>query len=160
VEANAQPVEIQAEGSVYMLEWSPKGDQLAITVSPSPEVDDFYMSQAVKIVNPKSGKITTEIDNKGKIGQVKWSPEGNRLAIKAAADINDPIDGRILIVSAKGGAPKIIDKDYQGKYEQIEWAADGLYFLASEGTASAIGMIEPDGSKKTTIFESPEHGVR
>src|SRR5699024_4921963 len=68
VEANAQPVEIQAEGSVYMLEWSPKGDQLAITVSPSPEVDDFYMSQAVKIVNPKSGKITTEIDNKGKIG--------------------------------------------------------------------------------------------
>ena len=160
IETNASPTEIQTEGSVYMLEWSPKGDKLAITVSPSPEVDDYYMDQAVKIVNPKSGEITAEIDNKGKIGQIEWSPKGDQLAIKAGADIYDPIDGRILTVSAKGGTQKIIDEGFEGKYEQIEWTNNGIYFLASEGTSSLIGVIQADGSKKSTIFKSATHAIR
>src|SRR5690606_20509011 len=105
---SANPIEINVEGSVYMLEWSPGGNQLAITVSPTSTIDDFYMKQAVKIVNPSTGNITAAIDNKGKIGQIEWSPKADQLAIRAGADINDPIDGSILVASANGGTPTII----------------------------------------------------
>ena len=151
--------QIDVEGSVYMLKWSPNGEKLAITAAPTPEIDDFYMSQAVKVVNPNTGKIIAEIDNKGKIGQIEWSPNANQIAIKAGADINDPIDGRILIVSANGGTPKIIDRDFQGKYEQIHWNDKGIFFLASEGTSSVIGSIQADGSKKNILFKSENHAI-
>lgn len=155
----AQLINIDVPGSVYMLKWSPKGDKLAITAAPSPEIDDFYMAQAVKIINPTTGKVSAEINNKGKIGQIEWSPKADQIAIKAAADINDPIDGRILIVSANGGTPQIIDKDFQGKYEQIQWTDKGIFFLASEGTSSSIGSIQPDGNKKNVLFKSDAHAI-
>lgn len=152
--------ELKIEGSVYMLEWSTDGKHLAVSVSPSAEVDDYYMSQKVKILDPKSGEITAEIDNQGKIGQIVWSPTGDRLAIRAGADINDPIDGRILLVSAKGGSPKIIDRDFEGKYEQIEWSGNSVYFLASKGTSTVIGKIQADGSNKKILFSGEEFDIK
>ncbi len=160
VKNNADLTEIKAEGSVYMLEWSPNGNQLAITASPTSAIDDYYMRQAVKIVNPSNGSVTAEVANKGKIGQIKWSPKSDYLALRAGADLNDPIDGRILVVQATGGTPSIIDKDFEGKYEQIEWTDKGIFFMASKGTASLMGTIQPDGSKKNIIFESGTHAIR
>src|SRR5690554_1083833 len=89
VKNNADLTEIKAEGSVYMLEWSPNGNQLAITASPTSAIDDYYMRQAVKIVNPSNGSVTAEVANKGKIGQIKWSPKSDQLALRAGADLND-----------------------------------------------------------------------
>ena len=157
---NTDPTEIKAEGSVYMLEWSPNGNQLAITVSPTSAIDDFYMRQAVKVVNPSTGNITAEIANQGKIGQIKWSPKADQLAIRAGANVNDPIDGRILVVQATGGNPNIIDKDFEGKYEHIEWTDKGIFFMASKGTASLMGTIQADGSKKNIIYESETQAIR
>lgn len=158
---SSEVVQINVEGSVYMLEWSPNGKSLAVSASPSPEVDDYYMAQKVMIVDPSSGKLSAEVENKGKIGQMLWSPSGDMLAIKAGADINDPTDGRILIVSSKGGEPKIIDKDFKGKYEHLEWVEkDKIHFSASEGTSSLIGSIHPDGSNKKVIFKSDDHVIR
>lgn len=160
VNSNSLPVTIKAEGSVYMTEWSPNGNQLAITASPTSSIDDFYMGQAVKIVNPTSGNVVAEVDNKGKIGQIAWSPDARQIALRVGADINDPIDGRILIVNATGGTPSIIDKDFKGKYEQIEWTDKGIFFMASRGTSSLIGSIQADGSKKNILFESETHAMR
>src|SRR5690625_881628 len=160
VTSNALPITIKAEGSVYMTEWSPNGNQLAITASPTSSIDDYYMGQAVKVINPVSGAVVAEVNNKGKIGQIVWSPNAQQLALRAGADINDPIDGRILIVNATGGTPTIIDKDFKGRYEQIEWTDKGIFFMASRGTASLIGSIQPDGSKKNVLFESETHAMR
>lgn len=160
IKNSTNPLEIKAEGSIYMLEWSPEGNQLAITAAPTSTIDDFYMKQAVKIVDPSTGSITAAIANKGKIGQIEWSPKANQLAIRAAADINDPTDGSILVVPASGGTPNIIDKDFKGKYEQIEWTDNGIFFVASKGVGSLLGTIQADGSKKNIIFESETDAIR
>lgn len=160
IKNSTNPLEIKAEGSIYMLEWSPEGNQLAITAAPTSTIDDFYMKQAVKIVDPSTGSITAAIANKGKIGQIEWSPKADQLAIRAAADINDPTDGSILVVPASGGTPNIIDKDFKGKYEQIEWTDNGIFFVASKGVGSLLGTIQADGSKKNIIFESETDAIR
>jgi len=91
---------------------------------------------------------------------VLWSPSGERLALRAGADINDPIDGRILIASARGGTPQLIDEDFEGKYEQIAWRSDSeIQFLASESTSSVLGTITMDGSTKNTQFRSDAHAI-
>lgn len=151
---------IEVEGSIYMIEWSPDGRRLAVTAAPTPEVDDFFMAQQVFVVDYETREVVAEINNEGKIGQVLWNPTGERLALRAGADINDPTDGRILIASARGGTPQLIDEDFEGKYEQIAWRNESeIQFLASESTSSVLGIITMNGSNKTEQFRSDEHAI-
>lgn len=154
------PHPIQVEGSVYMIEWSPDGSQLAITAAPTPTVDDSFMAQQVFVIDYRTREVAAEINNRGKIGQVVWSPDGQRLAIRAGVNVNDPIDGRILIVPSLGGVPQIIDEDFEGKYEQILWEEENsIQFLASKNTSTLLGSINFDGSGKQTLFLGDEHAI-
>ena len=155
-----EPHRIQVDGSIYMIEWSPDGSKLAVSAAPTPTVDDSFMAQQVFVVDYRTREIAAEIDNEGKIGQVVWSPNGRQLALRAGQDIHDPIDGRILIVSAEGGTPEIIDRNFEGKYEQIKWTGNNeITFYASNGTATMLGTIRPDGSGKRTLFHGPTHNI-
>ncbi|MEX1120922.1 MAG: S9 family peptidase, partial [Balneolales bacterium] len=151
---------IQTEGTVYELAWSPDGQQLAISEAPTPTIDDFYMFQKVKVVDAESGQITSEIDNEGKLGQIEWSPDGTQLALRAGHDINDPIDGRIMVVSANGGTPENILPDFMGKFEQIKWTGDNtIQFLASEGAETSFGTINSDGSELNRQIPTGEPNI-
>lgn len=152
--------ELNVEGSVYMLSWSPDGTKAAISVAPTSSVDDSYMKQAVKIIDISTGNIFASVDNQGKLGQIVWSPDGTKIALKAAKDLNDPTDGSILIASATGGKPQIIDENFPGKHEQIIWKDKNvIHFLASEGTGSVLGTIRPDGAKKEVIYSTKNHAI-
>jgi dipeptidyl aminopeptidase/acylaminoacyl peptidase len=154
------PHRIQVDGSIYMIEWSPDGSRLAVSAAPSPTVDDSFMAQQVFVVDYRTRSVVAEINNEGKIGQVVWSPNGRQLALRAGQDIHDPIDGRILIVSAEGGTPEIIDRDFEGKYEQIKWTGNNeITFHASVSTASMIGTIRPNGTNKQTLFHGSTHAI-
>jgi dipeptidyl aminopeptidase/acylaminoacyl peptidase len=155
-----EPEQLNVEGSIYLMQWSPDGSRIAVSAAPTPNIDDFYMFQQVFVVDYSTREIVAEINNEGKIGQIEWSPDGQRLALRAGADINDPIDGRILIVSALGGVPAVIDRDFEGKYEQIEWREnDRIHFLASESTASLFGSIGADGTTKQIYWRADDHAA-
>jgi dipeptidyl aminopeptidase/acylaminoacyl peptidase len=148
VTRGAAPRTLQHRASYYQMEWSPTGDRIAVAVAPTPTVDDFYMAQSVKVVDGASLRVVADIDNAGKLGQITWSPDGQRLALRAGHDINDPIDGRIMVVPAAGGTPTNILPGFQGKFEQIAWTGpDQIHFLASEGVNSAFGTVRPDGTR-------------
>ncbi len=152
---------IPVEGSMNMAEWSQDGSKIAVAVSPTSGIDDFYMFQKISIVNANTGDVTAEINNAGKLGQIEWSPDGRQIAIRAAADINDPTDGRILLVSVNGGNPRLIDSSFEGKYEQIRWSKnDEIQFLASEGTSSIIGTLNPSNNQKKIIFRGTDFDIR
>lgn len=146
---------IRLDGTLYLMEWSPAGDRLAVSETPTPLIDDYYMFQKVKIIDGETAKVINEIDNEGKLGQIVWSPDGSHLALRAGNDINDPIDGRIMVVSSEGGAPENIYPGFLGKFEKINWREDGLiYFIASESTARSFGTITPDGSSFNRIIDT------
>jgi dipeptidyl aminopeptidase/acylaminoacyl peptidase len=155
VVAGGASQEIPHEGSFYQLVWSPAGDRLAVSVAPTPMVDDMYMAQAVKVLDGTKGRLLSEIDNRGKLAQITWSPDGQRLALRAADHIHDPIDGRIMVVSAEGGTPQNIFRDFEGKFEHIAWTADDtIHFVASESTAKTFGTIRPDGTGFSRIVSN------
>lgn len=155
---SARPVSV--DGSIHMMEWSPDGDRIAVSAAPTPYIDDEYMRQQIFIVEARTGEITAEINNEGKLDQIEWSPNGQRLVLIAGSNINDPIAGRILIASSRGGVPQIVDREFEGAYEQVKWVEENyIHFLASESTASRLGMIRFDGGEKRTIFYSDEHEI-
>jgi len=145
---NPSASRLKVEGTIYIVRWSPDGEELAVSVAPTPLVDDYYMKQDVKVVSHATREvITNDIDHDGKLTDIRWSPDGERLALLAGNDIHDVIAGRIMIVSADGGTPENIYPDFKGKFEQIAWTQPNtIHFIASESTASGFGTINPDGS--------------
>ncbi len=152
--------EIKAGGTVYEMAWSPDGTKIAVAVAPTASVDDSYMKKQIKVMDAASGNVVSTIDNKGKLGQIEWSPDGKRLALIAGNDLHDPSDARIMMVSSTGGTPVNIDPGFLGKYWDIEWTdANTIWYLASESTASTIGTIRPDGTGRQIVFKTGEHHI-
>ncbi len=149
-----KPTRLKVEGTVYTMRWSPDGSELALAVAPTPRVDDYYMYKEVRVVDASSGEVQAEIPQKGKLADIRWSPDGETLAMLAGADIHDVIAGRILTVPSEGGEIENIKPDYKGKFEGIRWTEEGrIHFISSEGTQSAYGSIKPDGSQMSYVKE-------
>lgn len=151
--SNPVATQIPITGSFYIMRWSPDSSKIAVSVAPTPEVDDQFMFQRIHIVDTSTMNVLNLIDNAGKIATISWSPNGEHLALRAGNSINDPIDGRIMVVRSSGGVPQNIYPDFLGKFEQIEWTSDNtIHFLASEGVWTSFGTIAPDGSQFNRII--------
>lgn len=149
-----QPHLIDIPGTAHMAVFNADRTKIAISVAPTPNIDDQFMFQQIHIVDYRSREVVAKIDNKGKLGEMHWSPDGTRLALRAGHDINDPIDGRIMIVSTEGGTPRNILPEFKGKFEQLRWSEDNkIHFLASQGVWRIFGTVNPNGSQFTRIID-------
>lgn len=151
------PHRVPVQGTVYSAFWSPDRSKIAMAVAPSPLVDDSFMEQKILVIDHHSREILAEVDHTGKLGSYTWSPDGSKLALVAAATINDPIDGRIKIADAETGKTEILQQDYPGMFHQLKWKNDDeLYFLSSKGVHSEFGIINAQ-SGEMNILNSSEN---
>lgn len=140
------------EGNVLSVEWSPSGDRLLTKVSPTPLIDDEYMATRIRVVSPETGDVITRIENPGKLGSVEWSPDGRNVAMISAADINDPSEGRLMVVSSDGGEMRDLIPNYPGHIKSIAWQGNGtLMFVGDQGCETVFGEVNIDGSELNTF---------
>ncbi|MDH3283190.1 MAG: S9 family peptidase [Acidobacteriota bacterium] len=143
-------------GQAWHVAFSPDGRALAVDLSPTPLIDERYMFRRIHIIDAESGEVRAKIDNPGKLGPLRWSPDGTSIVMISAADINDPKEGRLLAASATGGPlrdllPGLADK---GHVEDFRCAGDGsIVFLASVGVSSRIGRVPLSGGEPSWIYE-------
>lgn len=146
---------VQVAGSIYQMRWNPDRQRLAIAIAPTPLIDDYYMKQQVLIIDHHGEKVSGRVDHEGKLGEIAWSPDGERLAMLAGANVNDPVAGRLFVVPANGGAPKNLKPGYQGKFEHFQWVDNNtIHFVTSIGVWSTYGRINADGSGINTIVDT------
>ncbi|MFN1835738.1 prolyl oligopeptidase family serine peptidase [Balneola sp. MJW-20] len=146
---------IPVEGDVINAIWSPDQEKLALAVSPSPLIDDFYMFQKVVIVSHEGQReILAEVDHEGGLEDMKWSPGSDKLALIAGATINDPIAARLKIADAETGKTTLLRKDLKGDFDHVEWRDNNsLYYLSSKGVWSEFGTIRDNGSQMKALVE-------
>ena len=150
--------EIMIDGNFSQMALSPDGNRILCAVAPTPLVDDSYMAEELTIINIPEMKVIGKIEHQGKTGPFTWSPDGNRIAFIAGADIHDPIDGQLFVVGSSGGKPTMLNAGWEGMFEQVEWHdADQIHFLGSAGVESMHGTIKTDAKSKPT-FMSVEPG--
>ena len=101
---DAEPRQLEIEGHVHRVRWSPVDERLAISTAPTPLVDDQYMRQRVRVVDVEDGRLLARIENPGKLGEFTWSPDGKWIATILAQDVHDPSAGRIAVWSSGGDA--------------------------------------------------------
>ncbi len=144
-DTESAPRELDLEGSVHDVHWSPVGDRLAVSIAPTPLVDDEYMRQRIHVVDVATGQVTAKIANPGKLGTFVWSPDAKWIALVSAADINDPSAGRLCLVSSEGGAPVDLLPGNQADVSQLAWlGSDQVLYIASQGVWSVFGKVRAD----------------
>ena len=150
-EGKPAPRALPLEGSIHQIAWSPADERILVTMSPTPLVDDQYMRQRIRIVDSKSGEILARIQNPGKLDKVAWSPDGKRVAMVTAADMNDPDAGRLAICSTDGGEPVDLFPGWKGEAEEFAWQTpDVLMYTGSEGVWSVFGKATIDAQGRAT----------
>jgi dipeptidyl aminopeptidase/acylaminoacyl peptidase len=143
--------EIDVEGSVQAVEWSPAGDRLALRVTPRQLVDHVLMFQRIRIVSP-TGELLGAVDNPGKLGEVAWSGDGRRLAFIGTETIRDTAAGRLMVTGREGGQWRHLMPGLEGHVMDIAWRDGRIVFLSHEGVESRIGAIRPDGEDERTLL--------
>jgi dipeptidyl aminopeptidase/acylaminoacyl peptidase len=148
-----KPRRVELEGSVRWVELSPAGDRLAVKVTPTPLIDDSYVAQRLVVLD-LDGKVVAQVTTAGKLGDVAWSPDGRRLAMIGAADLNDPAEGRLQVASATaGGAPVDVLPGLEGHVAAIDWLdSANIAFVAELGTATEVGSVAADGTARRTLL--------
>jgi len=144
---------LDLNGSASVVQWSPTGTELAVVLAPTPSVDDSYMFRRVSLVDAATGKIVERIHNPGKLGQIAFSPDGRHLAMISAVDIDDPREGRLMVVAVPGnGKLRDLMPEYQAHVNSFAWKDNKtLLWVASQGTASSVGEVTLDGVRRVLI---------
>ncbi len=144
--------QLPLEGSASELHWSPDGAHLAVALAPTPRIDDHYMKRIVHTVRPADGAVVGRVLTGGKLGQVAWSPDGERLALLAGADRHDPDASRLLVVPASGGEPRDLRPDWLGDAIRVAWLDDDtLLYLAHESVETFLVRQDLDGGPRTVV---------
>jgi len=147
--------QLEVEGHVLAVAWSPAGDCLAVRRSPQPLIDDEYMASEMILVNPEDGAVKQKFETQGKLGGGYWSPDGKHLAMLGVVDIHDPAEGRILVASVDQAKPTALLVDYEGHVQSIGWQGnDTLMFIGHEGCESTLAEIKIDGSDMKRLFSA------
>ncbi len=150
-----EPRSLDLDGFPSELHWSPSGDRLVVALAPTPLVDDRYMFRKLQVVDAETGAVLARINNPGKLGAVRFSPDGQYLAMISAEDLNDPAAGRIMVVSADGGELTDVLPDYLGHVRSIEWQNnDTIMFLGDEGVFTSFGEVGKDGTGRKTHLKA------
>lgn len=134
-------------GSASDLVWSPGGSRYAVSLAPTPLVDDSYTSRDAYFVGAKNGKVLGKAGAVGKLGRFEFSPDGERLAYIGSVDINDPKDGRLYVTTIAGGDRLDLVPEYPGHVNDFAWADDNsVRWLGARGVWtewSTASIAEP-----------------
>ncbi len=148
----SEPVAVTLDGSASSLSWSPAGDKLAVALAPTSLIDDDYMARRVHLLDAESGAAGGVIETNGKLADVVWSPDGQRLALLAGADVNDPIPGRLMVVEATGGAPRELNPGIEADAEAVAWLdGETLLWIKAEGVGRSLERQAVGGSPETLL---------
>jgi dipeptidyl aminopeptidase/acylaminoacyl peptidase len=156
-EEEREPRVLETPGSAFAASWSQDGRRLVLKVAPRPLIDDRYMNQRVVVFDLQSDEVVAEFPNIGKLGPVRMSPDGQRVAMLSAADRNDPSAGQLLVGPASGGERADMLPDLEGHVSAFGWRdAKTLVFLADVGVETRVGLIDVESREVTTLFDSAQ----
>jgi dipeptidyl aminopeptidase/acylaminoacyl peptidase len=143
---------VSPEGvNVGAMDWSPDGTRLALRVTHTTSINDFFYHSQLVILDPATGALGKPLFDHVAEGP-KWSPDGRSLLVD---EILTPgfisVAPRVVDV-ATGVVAKLAD-NHPGELLQVRWAPDGKSILALsfEQTRSKLVRIDPRGGKVTPI---------
>ncbi|REK10011.1 MAG: S9 family peptidase [Planctomycetota bacterium] len=154
-----KPERFEVKGHASGVQYSPTGEHLAVSVAPTPLIDDAYMKRKLHVIKASDGSKVGLIENPGKLGEYRWSPDGEHLALLAAEHINDPNAGRLMVAPYTGGKPQdLLPELNDGDATALAWHnSDLILYLADKGVTSGLGVVSREGEPVQMLVPFGKH---
>ena len=145
--------------AVWQLHAAADGGRLVFGASERNLVDARYMQQDAYVLDLADGSYRRVVDVPGKLGDLRLSPDGAKLAWTGAATVNDHSTSTLWLTDvATGGTRDLTPDDYQGHLRHVAWR-DGRTLLvqADQGTATVLAEVraDRDWSARKTVYDGP-----
>ena len=125
--------------TVFDFKLSPDKKWAAAAIAPRNLVDDSYMFKDIYLVNMKTGETELLIEVPGKLANIAWSPDGKKLAFRAASKLEDSVDGSLFVV----------DIPNNKTFDQLRNYVEGM----------ELSVIDFAWKDERTLFFAAEEGV-
>lgn len=158
--------------SIVGYDWAPDGNHLAFMAADKPPLKDTTLPYQPEIyeenVPQRRGYVTNVAEQKhqphqiameGSIYNMKWSPDGESLAIAIAPTpfVDDYYMHQQVLITNHNGQDTLAQIDHQGKLGQIEWSPDGSHLAMIAGAnihdpiAGRLLVVPNTGGKPTLL---------
>jgi dipeptidyl aminopeptidase/acylaminoacyl peptidase len=153
----------RADMTVIDYDWSPDGSQFVIGAAATPTVDDSFMGVRLHIAPAAGGVPEPFVSTEGKLGNPRWSPNGEWIAWLGATTVDDPYAGSVFVAPARGAAAGAPDRrnlmqSYEGTALSLAWEPgkpDTITFTTAErqnvrlyrraaGSGGPVAITAPD----------------
>ena len=135
--------QITKTGSVMSFQWSDDSKMIACAIAAHNLTDDRYVGSKLHLVDVAKKQTRLLVDNPGKLGDYRLSPNNDRLAWIGAVDVRDPHAGMLHITGINNGKTNLITEKLKGMIHQVRWRdADHLLAVASFGTKTQVGDFD------------------
>ncbi len=152
--------QIEVEGSVGHVEWSPDSSRLVVGVQPRNLVDDEYMQRRVRVLDAATGEEVVRFANPGKLGAFAAAPGGQYVAMVSAQDHSDPSPGRLMLGSVADGSLRDLMPALEVHIRSFVWQDDQtLVWVANEGSETTLGTVTLDGTMERVLRSKASLGV-
>lgn len=154
------PRPLNSGNTASNIKWSPDGTMIALTLAPTPLIDDDYMARKITVIEPTTGSVITTFDNPGKLGRIAWSPDSKHLAMISGADINDPSAGELLAGRVATGELIPVITGFNGHVREIDWLDNKtILYRSDEGVNTVVGTVSLDGAGRRTLIPGSDTPV-
>ena len=142
----------EADRSVESFAWSPDGSRLALELATDPRPKGLG-SHDLYVLDLEDRSLKPMVVQPGHNGRPTWSPDGKQVAFLTALGHEDFFyrNTHIAVVSADGGKPTDVTAEFDESAYLIDWGPDGIYFNASQRTASHLYRLDPEAGTLARI---------
>ncbi len=126
--------------------WSPDGGQV-VFVSARHENREYDRALDLWAISAEGGEPRQLTPGGGNVSLPAWSPDGQTIAYLGFADAeDDPLNRRLWLIPAAGGAPRCLTADYDRQLEAFEasapvWSADGASIVCGVQNRGRVGIV-------------------
>jgi dipeptidyl aminopeptidase/acylaminoacyl peptidase len=140
--------------SVEAFSWSPDGSSIVFGATLNPDLiqgttGDIYL---LKLSDDSVKKI---VDQPGPDNNPRFSPDGKQIVFSSAMGqkLFFASNFRVAIVGLDGGKPHSLSDSFDEIPGLLEWNRHGIYFSASQKTASHLFHVDPESAKIDRISQ-------
>lgn len=147
--------------NVWDFTFDQQGQQVAYAATKQKLIDQKYMFRKIHIYNLETGEVKRVLNNVGKLGNYRFSPDGNQLTYTGALNINDHQVSQVYKVDLEDGSiHNLTPENYQGHVSWADWKNNKeIVYLAHEGVYPKLYTLSLKNNKRKVILDAETNGI-
>lgn len=138
--------------SIDSFSWSPDGSSIVFSATLNPDLVQGVTSD-IYVIKLSDDSIRRIVDQPGPDNNPRFSPDGKQIVFSSAMGnkLFFATNSKLAVVSIDGGPPRSVTESFDENPGLIEWKSGGIYFTASQKTASHLFRVDPANGKVTRV---------